>query len=604
MTADPARLLREGQPAAALAAVDRLRGGPVPPARLALWTGLARRALGEGDAALAALREAVRLDPAHAPAWRALGQLLTDAGAAEAGLPLLAQGAGLHPQDADLQTILGMAQLYANRPEAAARSLDRAAALRPGDPAAAWRAARVLPVVAASTDQAARFRARYRDRLTALAAALAGAPPAVLRAALDGAWDAFHLHYQGLPAVDEQRLLGGLLHRIAGGLRPALAGPRPVPPPGPDGRLRIGFASSLLCRHTVSVLFGGWLRGLDRRRYSVHLYHLGDRQDAVSDELSAVADTVRVLPGAPFDAAATAIAGDALHALVYPELGMDRRVLRLAALRLAPVQAVAWGHPVTTGLPTVDLFLSSVAMEPPDGDAHYTERLVRLPGLGVHLARPGPAPGHRRRAELGLAEDALVFLVPQSPFKLRPADDDLYARIAAAEPRARFVFVMAAKAQASRGVKDTIIARLHAAFAARGLVLADHLRILPQLSPADFLELNRLSDVFLDAPGWSGGRTTTEALSCGLVPVTLPGPLMRQRHTAALLRLVGVDETIARDRDDYVALALRLARDRAWRAALQARIAQGLGALWEREDAVRALEGVLEAAIADRAAGG
>ena len=43
-----------------------------------------------------------------------------------------------------------------------------------------------------------------------------------------------------------------------------------------------------------------------------------------------------------------------LDVAVFPELGMSPRTWRLAMLRSAPVQAVGWGHPVTTGLPSID----------------------------------------------------------------------------------------------------------------------------------------------------------------------------------------------------------------------------------------------------------
>ena len=89
---------------------------------------------------------------------------------------------------------------------------------------------------------------------------------------------------------------------------------------------------------------------------------------------------------------------------------MDPLAGRLAAQRLAPVQCVAWGHPETTGMPTLDYFLSSDLMEPPDGEAHYTEHLVRLPNLGLcyvpePVARTAAEP---RRARAGAGGTGLL----------------------------------------------------------------------------------------------------------------------------------------------------------------------------------------------------
>jgi len=50
--------------------------------------------------------------------------------------------------------------------------------------------------------------------------------------------------------------------------------------------------------------------------------------------------------------------------LLYSEIGMDGVAAQL--LRLAPVQCNNWGHPVTSGFPSLDYFLSSALMEPED----------------------------------------------------------------------------------------------------------------------------------------------------------------------------------------------------------------------------------------------
>ena len=67
---------------------------------------------------------------------------------------------------------------------------------------------------------------------------------------------------------------------------------------------------------------------------------------------------------------------------------MDATTAKLAALRLAPVQAASWGHPETSGLPTIDYYLSAQALEPADAQENYTEKLVALPNLGCWLV-PG-----------------------------------------------------------------------------------------------------------------------------------------------------------------------------------------------------------------------
>jgi len=103
------------------------------------------------------------------------------------------------------------------------------------------------------------------------------------------------------------------------------------------------------------------------------------------------------------------ILADAPHVLIYPGLLMDTMSMQLAAQRLAAVQCNSWGHPETSGMPTLDYFLSSSFMEPPGAEEHYTERLVRLPNLSIYYEPVEVAPVSLTRDDLGLRRGATAF---------------------------------------------------------------------------------------------------------------------------------------------------------------------------------------------------
>jgi len=248
---------------------------------------------------------------------------------------------------------------------------------------------------------------------------------------------------------------------------------------------------------------------------------------------------------------------------------------------------------VTTGLATVDAFLSSELMEPSDGDAHYTERLVRLPGLSIHYLPLPEGGGAYRRAEFGLDPAATVFVCCQFLPKYRPADDAALARIARAVPGCQFLFVGDPAAPATGQVRR----RLGAAFAALGLAPDRHLVFAPPVPPDRFPALLRLGDVYLDTPGWSGGNTSLEAATAGLPMVTLAGRFMRGRHTTGILRALGLDELITKSVDDYVAVATRLALDVPWRREMAARTLAARDRLFRDPAPVRALEDFLVSAV-------
>jgi predicted O-linked N-acetylglucosamine transferase (SPINDLY family) len=136
--------------------------------------------------------------------------------------------------------------------------------------------------------------------------------------------------------------------------------------------------------------------------------------------------------------------------------------------------------------------------------------------------------------------------------------------------------------------------RLDRAFARVGLRAADHCVVLPRLAPERFVAAIGQCDVLLDSIGWSGCNSTLESLAHDLPIVTLAGAFMRGRHTAAILEMMGVDETIARSVDDYVAIAVRLGRDAAARDAVRARIAANKPRVYGDRACIAALEAFLD----------
>ena len=67
---------------------------------------------------------------------------------------------------------------------------------------------------------------------------------------------------------------------------------------------------------------------------------------------------------------------------------MNPKVQILGSLRLAPIQCCTWGHPATSGLKNIDYFFSSELMENKNSKKYYTEKLIKLPGLGTDYDKP------------------------------------------------------------------------------------------------------------------------------------------------------------------------------------------------------------------------
>jgi CRISPR-associated protein Csy1 len=358
----------------------------------------------------------------------------------------------------------------------------------------------------------------------------------------------------------------------------------------------VGFASAFFHVGTAGRYFRSWVTELPRDRFEVFVYHLYPGRDDIAREIEARADRFVEFGGsrARPSVVAPVIRQDALDVLVYPELGMDHTSFALAGLRLAPRQLAGWGHPVTSGHATIDAFVSCAEMEPPEGGMHYAERLLTLPGIGTCYRQP-VLPEGAARAQFDLPDDRVLLLCPQSLFKVHPDNDALFAEVLAANPRATLVMFDGRHPR----VTDRFVQRITRVFDAHGVSVRDRLIVLPAFPHEDYLRINLVCDAMLDTLYWSGGNTSIDALACGLPVVTLPGAFMRGRQSAAMLRIVGVPELVARDRDDYLRIASRLVGDPAWRTELSARIREGRTRLFDAPQPVQAFADLLLALARD-----
>ncbi len=605
--------LQRGEHGAAVRLLDTVQQlSPSP--RTAHNLAWALHGAGRGDDALALMRKTVTDSPDYVPAYGSLARILSernDRGSASGVLINLIRKALNARQMSVVES--GVTQLVAldvphplltetanhlrvgNRADLAQRVLDVVLKHNPSDLGAVLvRCMTHLPVIYATTADAQAARQRYGAALTAFEAATRTASEGQLAKAFEQVGQAkpFYLSYQGQDDRPLQELYGGAIARIA---QAAVANvPAPAPAPAAGEKIRIGFASNYFFQHSVSKLFRGWIEQLDRSKFEVFVYNLFPaKPDDWASAIAKSADHARHgLSG--FPEWAKTVIGDRLHVLIFPELGMETTALRLACLRLARVQCMSWGHPVTTGLPTMDYFLSSALMEPENGDSHYSEKLVRLPGLSVYYEPLPSDTGTVTRTTLGLRDDAMVYVSCQALYKYQPAYDVLFPAIAAKVPNAQFLLI----ADSNPATTDAVRARLTAAFSAMGLNAARHLVFTPPVAPTDFPALLKSGDVYLDSVGWSGGNTTLEAATCGMPIITWPGALMRGRHSAAILKQMGLDQYVATSGQAYVDLAVRLGTDPEARAEAARLVVASRDRLFRDKQPVRALEHFLVQAVA------
>jgi len=323
------------------------------------------------------------------------------------------------------------------------------------------------------------------------------------------------------------------------------------------GRRKLLVVCGYFYNHSVwNINLKGFIKYLDRSLFELLMFYVGDTYDeqtAWCEETADVWVDTRKYPVK--DGWVDVVYELQPDCIFYPEIGMNPAAVFLAAHRLARLQIAGWGHPVTSGLSTIDYFISGELIEGPSSDLHYTEKLVRLPGTGcctepLQVSSDGDSCSSFNTLNIPRP----IFVLPHIASKFDPTFDIVLPEIARILSKCSFVFF---EFKGKKQQTDDLIDRISRRFIDYNLDPNAFIHRCPQLELREFLSLLEKSDVYLDCPVFSGYTTAWLAVQQGIPLVTLEGEFMRQRLASGILRFIGITDSIAISVQDYVQIAAR-----------------------------------------------
>jgi predicted O-linked N-acetylglucosamine transferase (SPINDLY family) len=358
--------------------------------------------------------------------------------------------------------------------------------------------------------------------------------------------------------------------------------------PDPDRPLRIGYVSGDFAVHPVGHFVASVITRHDKSQFAAYCYSGRPSEDEIGERIKRHADEFRRTIAMTDEALIERIRDDSIDVLI--DLSGHTAANRLVAFahKPAPVQATWAGYIGTTGLQAIDWLIADRFHVPPQLEGFHSERVYRMPNDYIcyepyaNAPPVGPLPA--------LRNGHVTFCSFANPAKINAGTIAVWARTLAAVPASRLRLRY-------RGMDAALnVKRLHDGFAAHGIA-PERLVIQGGGDIRAMLDSYNESDIGLDTFPYSGGLTTCEALWMGVPVVTWPGERFESRHSLSHLSNAGLAETAARDLDDYVAIAVKLAGDLPALADLRLNLRPRMAAspLCDADRFVRDLEAALRA---------
>jgi protein O-GlcNAc transferase len=527
--------------------------------------------LEETEAACLALRECLAREPGYQSLLMPLAQEQLDRfrdAQAEVILSLQSEFA----LDSDIDQAhygAGLAAQRNNQPELALEHFEKALKRQPKEISYHLAQALCLPVIYTDLAHLQSWRERLEDALPTCLERLQTQPQAYQQSLpLQQIPLLFHLAYQGFNDCRIHSLLGDFWQsrlRQDGLLIQAKPSKKVHSP------LRVGFVSSFFYAHAVSFIYEPLIRSFSGApELQVVCFALGSQRDEMSERLKQAVHQFVSLAGLNPLRQAQIVAEAELDVLIYTDIGMETASYLLGLQRLAPMQCVLGGHPVTTGLPEIDWALSTYGSEPADAEHHYREKLhLRHSSLLNQYQAPPLNANGLTKTDLGLPQNRRIYLCPMTLYKIHPEFDSTVAEILERDAQAELCFFEYRQTK----LHTHLLSRFEISLGPEAL---KRVRFLPWVTRSEFCQILSLADLCLDPFHFSAGNTTYLSMHTGTPFLTWPSGFKRGRVATGILRLAGLDAFIADSQADFARRAVEIAHSDSLRAEFQAQVAASI----------------------------
>jgi len=311
-----------------------------------------------------------------------------------------------------------------------------------------------------------------------------------------------------------------------------------------------------LTDHTVGKLFGGLIKNINREKFEIIIFHtFNTKKSFIKNEIDSSANKVINLK-TKINEQQLQVEKENLDIIFYPDIGMSPITYFLAFARLAPVQIASWGHTETTGIDTIDYFLSSKLFEDENANKKYSEKLICLNQIPTYFEPPENIGTLKNRSELKLPEKSRLYGCPQALFKLHPDFDKILSEILIRDTDGYVILI------GNEGKDKFWSEILKKRWSKNFPILNKKVLFTKRLSLLEFFSLSSCVDVLLIPIHFGGGNTSLEAMIFGTPSITMPGKYLRKNITTGIYKQMKIlNPPVTKNIEEYIDLAIKIAKD-------------------------------------------
>lgn len=327
------------------------------------------------------------------------------------------------------------------------------------------------------------------------------------------------------------------------------------------GRVRIGYLSSDFHDHPTAHLSLALYGGHDRRIFEVYAYSIGyDDSGRHRRRIVADCDFFRDVSSLSDAQIARCISLDEIDILIDLKGYTGGGRPGVMALRPAPVQINYLGYPGTMGANFIDYIIADPIVVPCSDFHGYSEKVLWMPNSyqptdDQQVVGFSPL----TRADYGIPVDSFVYCCFNNSAKIDVGTFSTWMRVLLAVPNS-VLWLLAPPDQARVNMTKKMVAMG---------VNPERLKFAPVVPKSEHLSRIGLADLTLDTFIYNAHTTTTDSLWAGVPVVSKIGSTFASRVASSLLNACGLRDLIVRNEDQFVEVAVRMARDADFRAQVK-----------------------------------